>query len=232
MHPGPLRELIHTLRRAADRPGTPDAELLRRYVAGDEAAFELLVWRHAALVLGVCRRVLRHAHDAEDAFQATWLALARRARSVGRRGSVAGWLDEDSGDIQDLRPQILYVPGPCSGPCSRSPGPCSPVPAPLPLLSIDPLTALAETHSPPSCLRYGHTPGAGIGQRQQDFRIESRPESRPLYSPRVWTASNRLVDIRFSRGHDGAKSRSISGAAPLQAEAARTLGRPPPLSLR
>src|SRR5262245_2898648 len=95
MHAGQLRDMVHSLRRAAadDRPGTADGELLRRYaVSGDETAFELLVWRHAALVLGVCRRVLRQAHDAEDAFQATWLALARRARSGGRRGTVAGWL--------------------------------------------------------------------------------------------------------------------------------------------
>lgn len=92
MNAGHLRDVVHGLRRAADQSATADAELLRRYAAGDEAAFELLVWRHAAMVLGVCRRVLHHAQDAEDAFQATWLALARRARSVGRRGSVAGWL--------------------------------------------------------------------------------------------------------------------------------------------
>jgi RNA polymerase sigma factor (sigma-70 family) len=92
MNAGQLREVVHDLRRAADAPATADAELLRRYTAGDEAAFELLVWRHAALVLGVCRRVLHHAQDAEDAFQATWMALARRTRWVGRRGSVAAWL--------------------------------------------------------------------------------------------------------------------------------------------
>jgi RNA polymerase sigma factor (sigma-70 family) len=92
MNAGQLREVVHGLRQRADQPATADVELLRRYTAGDEAAFELLVWRHAALVLGVCRRVLHHAQDAEDAFQATWLALARRARSVGQRGSVAGWL--------------------------------------------------------------------------------------------------------------------------------------------
>jgi RNA polymerase sigma factor (sigma-70 family) len=95
MNAGRLRGVVCELRRATAEPGPglSDAELLRRYTAGgDEAAFELLVWRHAAMVLGVCRRVLRHAQDAEDAFQATWLLLARRARSVGRRESVGGWL--------------------------------------------------------------------------------------------------------------------------------------------
>jgi RNA polymerase sigma factor (sigma-70 family) len=89
----PVIEQLRSAAAAADRAGLSDAELLGRYAAGrEEAAFELLLWRHAGLVLGVCRRVLRHEQDALDAFQATFLALAKRARSIGRRASVGGWL--------------------------------------------------------------------------------------------------------------------------------------------
>jgi RNA polymerase sigma factor (sigma-70 family) len=92
----PLRHLLTRLRRAADPSGETalsDAELLGRFVARrDEAAFELLVWRHGTMVLNLCRRLLRHEHDAEDAFQATFLVLARKAGSIGKRESCASWL--------------------------------------------------------------------------------------------------------------------------------------------
>ncbi len=85
---GCLRAAVGT---AADGPA--DAALLARFARDrDEAAFELLVWRHAAMVLAVCRAVLRDHHAAEDACQATFLALARKAHAVGARGTTAGWL--------------------------------------------------------------------------------------------------------------------------------------------
>jgi RNA polymerase sigma factor (sigma-70 family) len=71
----------------------PDAELLDRYVRHrDEAAFEALLHRHASMVFGVCRRLLHDVHDAEDAFQATFLVLARKAGVVVPPALVGNWL--------------------------------------------------------------------------------------------------------------------------------------------
>src|SRR5215471_12832703 len=88
-------QALHHLRRIAAQADDSrlDAELLECYVASrDGAAFARLVERHGPLVLGVCRRVLRHHHDAEDAFQATFLVLARKAASIRRRSALASWL--------------------------------------------------------------------------------------------------------------------------------------------
>lgn len=79
---------------SADAPvGVADAELLARWAQHrDEAAFELLVRRYAPLVLALCRRVLADANDADDAFQATFLVLARKASAIQRAGVLAAWL--------------------------------------------------------------------------------------------------------------------------------------------
>jgi RNA polymerase sigma factor (sigma-70 family) len=70
-----------------------DAQLLARFVKGrDEPAFAALVVRHGPMVLGVCRRLVRDAQEAEDAFQATFLVLARKAAVIQRQPLLAGWL--------------------------------------------------------------------------------------------------------------------------------------------
>jgi RNA polymerase sigma factor (sigma-70 family) len=69
-----------------------DRELLERFVGGDEKAFATLVKRHSGMVLGVCRRVLRNVQDAEDAGQATFVVLARKAEGGRWQESITNWL--------------------------------------------------------------------------------------------------------------------------------------------
>ncbi len=73
-----------------------DQQLLERFAARDgdaaESAFEAIILRHGPMVLGICRRVLRDSTEMEDAFQATFLILARRAGSIRRGEHLGGWL--------------------------------------------------------------------------------------------------------------------------------------------
>src|SRR5690348_3393526 len=84
---------IHRLAGGGAADELTDGQLLERFAAGlEEAAFEALVRRHGPMVLGLCRRVLRDHHRAEDAFQATFIVLFRRARFLHGRQSLANWL--------------------------------------------------------------------------------------------------------------------------------------------
>jgi len=88
--------VLEHLKRLVGAPSAGDdldRELLARFAReNDGAAFAALVRRHGPMVHGVCRRMLGDAHAADDAFQATFLVLVRRAASLERRGSLAGWL--------------------------------------------------------------------------------------------------------------------------------------------
>src|SRR5262245_66274582 len=90
--------MLRQLRRWAGRPdadGLSDGQLLERYLKlRDEAAFTSLVRRYGPLVWTICRGLLPREADSEDAFQATFLVLIRRARSLDRRGPLGRWLAE------------------------------------------------------------------------------------------------------------------------------------------
>src|SRR6202047_5444128 len=95
MASSPMSVVIQRLRTAfgQDGAGMTDGELLTLFLEGrDEAPRAALVRRHASMVWGVCRRLLRSHHDAEDAFQATFLVLVRKAASVKPREAVGNWL--------------------------------------------------------------------------------------------------------------------------------------------
>src|SRR5262245_5721186 len=91
-----MSEVLLHIRRtmlADSGPSLTDQKLLEDFIhCRDESALAVLVHRHAAMVWGVCRRVLRDYHDAEDAFQATFLVLVRKASSIASRALLANWL--------------------------------------------------------------------------------------------------------------------------------------------
>jgi RNA polymerase sigma factor (sigma-70 family) len=91
-----LGALLQHLRRTtarSDASGLTDAQLLERFASQrQETAFEALVWRHGTMVHNVCRRLLRRPQDAEDAFQATFLLLVRKAGTIHKREAVGSWL--------------------------------------------------------------------------------------------------------------------------------------------
>ena len=90
---GTVFQQIDRLYRDGTLAGLGDGQLLEQYLThGDEAAFEALINLHGPMVLGLCRRVLRDPRDIEDAFQATFLILVRKAPTIRDRGLLSNWL--------------------------------------------------------------------------------------------------------------------------------------------
>jgi RNA polymerase sigma factor (sigma-70 family) len=87
---------MRTLFRMGSLGGLSDGQLLERFISGQEEvaedAFAALVERHGPMVLNLCRSILRDHHDAQDAFQAVFLVLARKASAIGRKDSLGNWL--------------------------------------------------------------------------------------------------------------------------------------------
>jgi RNA polymerase sigma factor (sigma-70 family) len=122
------RQLLARLaapRRTSSADDPTDRDLLSHYLKGDDAAFAALLRRHGPMVLGVCRRVLRHVQDAEDAFQATFLILARNAAVIRRRDAVAGYLhgvaQRTAAQLRVYRASRRECPLPASEPRRASP---------------------------------------------------------------------------------------------------------------
>lgn len=94
--PSAMDQVVRQLRALASanvQESLSDGQLLEAFLASrDEPAFEALVLRHGGMVMGVCRRILGNLHDAEDAFQATFLVLVRKADSIRPREMVGNWL--------------------------------------------------------------------------------------------------------------------------------------------
>jgi RNA polymerase sigma factor (sigma-70 family) len=90
-----LQKAVSHARRLCVAQGSPDGDLLELYTReANESAFTEIVQRHGPMVFAVCKRVLQHQHDAEDAWQATFIVLARKADSIRQHDSLAGWLHQ------------------------------------------------------------------------------------------------------------------------------------------
>ncbi len=161
MASGRLGPALRDLRRAFDDGGVSglgDGELLDRFASrGDSAAFEAIVSRHGPMVLATCRGVLRDRHAAEDAFQATFLTLARKAGTVRSGSALAPWLHRVArrvaveADARIARRRRVEDWSPALEAAEARPGPTSDDPRPLVHEEID---RLPERYRAPIVLCY------------------------------------------------------------------------------
>ncbi len=139
----PRSGLLSQLYRLTNPPPV-DAELLRRWVESrDEDAFTALVSRHGRMVHGVCRRILGNNHDAEDAFQAVFLTLARKAATLRHPEALSGWLHGVAVRLA-YKARTIALRRRCGDPESSTREPRDPHPDPLDALSARELLGLID----------------------------------------------------------------------------------------
>lgn len=223
MSRGILARLLRTRAEPADP--TSDADLLARFArTRDEAAFELLVWRHAALVFGVCRRLVRDDHLAEDAFQAAFLILARKAGSV-RGANVAGWLFRVARRVALRARRQALARGSREAPLTTEPA-WEPEPAPIEqrelyaLLDAE-IARLPERFRLPVVLCY-------LGGRSTDDAARALGCPRGTVLSRLATARAKLALRLTRRG----VALPAAGLATLSLPAALAVGRLVPAAAR
>ena len=173
---GAILRQMQALLGAGTFSGLSDQQLLEEFLERRddvaELAFAVLVERHGPMVLGVCRRILRDPHDAEDAFQATFLVLARKGHSIRVEGSLGAGFSES--------PRVWpHVPGPtrCGG------GPAS---------------ATGSTGSRSRSLT--HLSRTSIGPRSRRSSRWKSPGSPPGSRPRCSCATSRAGAMRRRPG--------------------------------
>ncbi len=130
--------------------------LARNDPAASEAAFSVLVERHGAMVLGICQKMLGDPHDAHDAFQATFLVLVSKARSIRRREAVGGWLFGIARRVaarRRSRPRGAAVTSRLCSMTSRPPATNSSSDQPLPPRPITDISSTRSTGFPNSYAR-------------------------------------------------------------------------------
>jgi WD40 repeat protein/DNA-directed RNA polymerase specialized sigma24 family protein len=198
-----IHHVLSYLRRAAlpaDTAAASDGQLLERYAAQrDEAAFELLVWRHAGMVLGVCRRVLGDAHEAEDAMQATLLILAKKAAVAAHYRSVGAWLHTVAYRVA-LRASRRLARGACPLPADDLPGTM-----PDPAVEAE-VSRLPDKYRVPFVLF--HLEGRSTAEVAHELR-------RPVGTVESWlTRAREKLRARLARRHVHLSPVLIAGLAP------------------